>query len=106
MEKISASALSKKNKATTILASVYSVWGYEVAKDIHEKEFPWDDAGIAELRDRLQHYYDLYTTTGSLDEQGRERLHFVWKRFLSSHEIAIDSKTNTTCFSRALLIAC
>ena len=36
--------------------------------DIHEKEFPWDDAGIAELRDWLQHYYDLYTTTGSLDE--------------------------------------
>ena len=47
----------QKNKATTILASVYTVWCYEVAKDVHEKEFPWNNDGITELRDWLQHYY-------------------------------------------------
>ena len=58
----------QKNKGTSILASVYTVWCYEVAKDVPEKDFPWDDAGISDLRNWLQQYYDAYTSTGKLPD--------------------------------------
>ena len=57
---------AQTNNGTTILASVYTKWCYEVAKDVHEKEYPWDDAGIAEMRNWLQQLYDAYTSTGAL----------------------------------------
>ena len=57
---------AQTNNASSILASVYTKWCYEVAKDVREKEYPWDDAGIAEMRNWLQQLYDIYTRTGAL----------------------------------------
>ena len=59
---------AQTNNATTILASVYTKWCYEVAKDVREKEYPWDDDGIAEMRNWLQKLYDVYTSIGALPE--------------------------------------
>ena len=63
---------SRRNGLTvlisSILASVYTKWCYEVAKDVREKEYPWDDAGIAKMRNWLQALYDVYTSTGALPE--------------------------------------
>ena len=45
--------------------AVYSVYCYEVAQDRQERDFPWDEAGVEELKQWLQE------RSGGLREQKR-----------------------------------
>ena len=44
----------------TIHAAVYSVYCYEVAKDVLEQDFPWTDEGVADLKNWLQAHYEAF----------------------------------------------
>jgi len=37
-----------------IIAAVYTHYCYEAARDVAEQSFPWDEEGIAQLRNWLQ----------------------------------------------------
>lgn len=50
--------------AGCIHVAVYSVFCYEAATDKLEQDFPWDDEGIARLRDWMQQRYESYCKTG------------------------------------------
>ena len=57
--------LSKKNSQILIAnrllhAAVYSQLCYELARDVEEQDFPWDDDGVQQLQDWLQSHYDAY----------------------------------------------
>jgi hypothetical protein len=41
--------------------AVYSVYCYEVAQDRQERDFPWDEAGVEELKQWLQAKYDQFS---------------------------------------------
>ena len=43
-----------------IHAAVYTKVCYELAEDKEEKSFPWNEEGIAELRQWLQERYDAF----------------------------------------------
>lgn len=40
--------------------AVYSVYCYEVATDVKEQDFPYDEDGVAELKQWLQSEYEAY----------------------------------------------
>ena len=46
--------------------AVYTVYCVEVAKDVQQQDFPWDDQGVEQLKAWLQERYDHYTREGSL----------------------------------------
>ena len=46
--------------------AVYTVYCFEVAKDVQQQDFPWDDQGVEQLKAWLQERYDHYTREGSL----------------------------------------
>ena len=39
---------------------------FEVAKDVQQQDFPWDDQGVEQLKAWLQERYEHYTREGSL----------------------------------------
>ena len=41
-------------------AAVYSVYCYEVATDVKEQDFSWDEDGVAQLKNWLQSEYDAF----------------------------------------------
>jgi len=41
-------------------AAVYSRVCFESADDVEEQDFPWDDPGVAALREWLQDRYDAF----------------------------------------------
>ena len=41
-------------------AAVYSQLCYELARDVEEQDFPWDDDGVQQLQGWLQSHYDAY----------------------------------------------
>ena len=43
-----------------------TVYCFEVAKDVHQQDFPWDDQGVEQLKAWLQERYEHYTREGSL----------------------------------------
>lgn len=47
-------------KEKLIHAAVYSNVCYEVAQDKTEQDFPWDDSGVAALKEWLQESYEAY----------------------------------------------
>ena len=52
--------------AGVIHAAVYSVFCYEVAADKLERDFPWDDDGIAQLRSWMQEKYEAFCADGMI----------------------------------------
>jgi len=48
------------NNGDTIKVSVYSRVCYELADDVTEREFPWTEEGVAELRQWLQERYEAF----------------------------------------------
>ena len=41
-------------------AAVYSVYCYEVATDVKEQDFSWDDEGVAQLKQWLQTEHEAF----------------------------------------------
>ena len=41
-------------------AAVYTVYCYEVATDVVEQDFPWDEEGVKALQAWLQQQYDAF----------------------------------------------
>lgn len=41
--------------------AVYTVYCFEVAKDVQQQDFPWDDQGVEQLKAWLQERYEHYT---------------------------------------------
>lgn len=44
----------------TLHAAVYTVYCYEVAKDVVEQDFPWTDEGVEALKNWLQGQYEAF----------------------------------------------
>lgn len=57
----SATALTWGRKRAYWHTAVYSVYCYEVAQDRQERDFPWDEAGVEELKQWLQAKYDQFS---------------------------------------------
>lgn len=51
-------ATDKKEKR--LHAAVYTVYCYEVANDVQEAEFPWDEEGVVALKQWMQEKYDAF----------------------------------------------
>lgn len=47
-------------KENTLRASVYSVYCYEVADDVVEETFPWDEEGVKALQQWVQAKYEAF----------------------------------------------
>lgn len=52
--------LEQNEKEKKINAATYSKVCYEKADDVEEREFAWDEEGVAALRDWLQAQYEKY----------------------------------------------
>lgn len=50
--------LDSENKL--VHAAVYSKICYEKASDVEKQDFPWDDAGVEELKEWLQNRYEAF----------------------------------------------
>ena len=48
------------SKENVIHAAVYSQLCYELAADVAEQDFPWDDDGVEALKAWLQSRYEAY----------------------------------------------
>lgn len=48
-------------KERVIHAAAYSDLCYELAQNKRERDFPWDEDGVAQLKDWLQTEYTVYT---------------------------------------------
>ena len=51
--------------AKTIHAAVYSSICYEKATDRQEKDFPWDESGVEEMKQWLEDWYLVFLQNGS-----------------------------------------
>lgn len=47
-------------KENTLRASVYSIYCYEVATDVVEETFPWDEEGVKALQQWVQAKYEAF----------------------------------------------
>ena len=56
------------NENNTIKASVYSRICYEKASDVREETFPWDEEGIARMRQWLQENYEAFCRREGIPE--------------------------------------
>lgn len=56
------------NENNTIKASVYSRICYEKATDVQEETFPWDEEGIARMRQWLQENYEAFCQREGIPE--------------------------------------
>ncbi len=45
---------------TTLHAAVYTVWCYEAATDVENRDFPWNEEGVKELQQWLQQSYEAF----------------------------------------------
>ena len=54
--------------AGLIHASVYTVFCYEAVRDVHNRDFSWDEQGVEALKEWLQSCYEIYQRTGSLPD--------------------------------------
>ena len=50
----------------TIHASVYSRICYELASDAVNRDFAWNEEGVAQLQQWLQHAWETYEKTGAV----------------------------------------
>ena len=50
----------------TLHVAVYSRFCYEVATDVHRRDFPWNEDGVTALQQWLQAAYETYTATGAI----------------------------------------
>ena len=50
--------MDKKEKI--IHAATYTLYCYEVAKDVENRDYAWDETGVAELKSWLQSQYEAY----------------------------------------------
>lgn len=41
-------------------AAVYTVYCYEVANDVVQQDFPWDEEGVKQMQSWLQEQYDAF----------------------------------------------
>lgn len=62
--------LAQDEDSHLIHAAVYSKVCYELAEDREERDFAWDDAGTAELRQWLQERYEAYAAANGLPPEG------------------------------------
>ena len=53
---------------SAIHAAVYSHFCYEVATDVVEKDFVWDEAGVEELKTWMQAMLDAFTRSGTIEK--------------------------------------
>lgn len=51
--------------AKLIRAETYSNVCYELAKDVEERDFPWDEDGVAELKNWLEAQYEKFSAAQS-----------------------------------------
>lgn len=54
----------------TIHAASYSRVCYELAEDRQERDFPWNDEGVGELKQWLQSQYEAYAAAHGLPPEG------------------------------------
>ena len=54
---------------SAIHVAVYSRFCYEAATDVVEKDFPWDDAGVEQLKVWMQSALETFETTGKMPEK-------------------------------------
>ena len=54
-----------KKDNTTLHAAVYTVWCYEAATDVAERDFPWDEDGVKALQQWLQESYEAFLQKNS-----------------------------------------
>ena len=54
---------------SAIHAAVYTRLCYEAATDVVEKDFPWDDAGVEQLKAWMQTMLETFETTGKMPEK-------------------------------------
>ena len=47
-------------KENTLRASVYSIYCYEVATDVVEETFPWNEEGVKALQEWVQAKYEAF----------------------------------------------
>ena len=59
------SATASKPTRTPACSAVYSQLCYELARDIEEQDFPWDDDGVKQLQSWLQSRYEAYCAAHS-----------------------------------------
>lgn len=49
-------------EAGLLHAAVYSVYCYEVATDVVEQDFSWDESGVEQLKQWLQTQYEQFSS--------------------------------------------
>ena len=54
---------------SAIHVAVYSRFCYEAATDVVEKDFPWDDEGVEQLKAWMQSALETFETTGKMPEK-------------------------------------
>jgi len=52
--------LAMDGKANVVHAAAYSKLCFELAEDVRQQDFPWDEEGAAALRQWLQDSYDAF----------------------------------------------
>lgn len=52
--------IEQDEKEKLIHAAAYSKVCYEKADDVEKRDFPWDESGVAELREWLQAGYEAF----------------------------------------------
>ena len=67
-EEKAAECLNQNAENQTIKASVYSRICYEKATDVQEETFPWDEEGIARMRQWLQANYEAFCRREGIPE--------------------------------------
>ena len=48
------------SKENQLHVAVYTVYCYEVAKDVQSRDFSWDEEGVEELKQWLQSSYEAF----------------------------------------------
>ena len=57
---------------SAIHAAVYTRFCYEAATDVREKDFPWTEEGVEQLKAWMQQAYETFETTGKVPELEKE----------------------------------
>jgi len=60
--------LAQDEKARVIHAAAYSKVCYERAEDRTERDFPWDEAGVEELKRWLEEQYEAFVAREGGDQ--------------------------------------
>ena len=54
---------------STIHTAVYTRFCYEVATDVVERDFPWNDEGVEQLKAWMQSALETFAATGKMPEK-------------------------------------